>query len=259
MIGKLFITAGISAAVAVAALSGAVALVSHDLGANNWTWTIVKEGHHVRFRKAATPPVLTTSKTLPWTGGDSLAVETAADVEYVPGAVASVAVTGPQAEIDRVHVENGRVFLVGRDDDQPEAVTLHWGPDGLDGESNRGRLHIVVTAPGIRSFTLSGSGDLTVHAYDQPALSLTQMGSGSVDVSGRTDSLTLNMSGSGDADLSALQARDADITVSGSGDAEIAAVNKVKVDISGSGDVNLTSRPDTVESHISGSGTLDQD
>ena len=84
-------------------------------------------------------------------------------------------------------------------------------------------------------------------------------GSGSVRAAGETRDAAIDVKGSGDADLSDVKVRTARIGIHGSGAAKVAPVDSADVDISGSGDVTLLSRPQKLESHISGSGSLHQD
>ena len=259
MIRKLLIVSAAGAALSVACITAATALVSHDLGDHGWNWTFTRSGDHIRFVKGTPGPVpAEASKSLAWTGGDLLSVATDADVEYVPGDTPSVTVTGSKDDIDRIRLDGGRIFSVG-EPDHDHTVTVHFGDGGVDADRHSGGVKVVVTAPGVKRFEVSGSGGLTVRSYDQATLDLALTGSGDAELNGHTDAVKLNVSGSGDADLSALQTRDADITVSGSGGSEIAATGKATIDISGSGNVELKTKPESVSSHVSGSGSLDQD
>ena len=259
MIRKLLIVSAAGAAISIACLAAAVALGIQDLGAHGWDWTFSETGNHIRLVKGVPGPApADASKTLPWTGGDLLSVATDADVEYLPGDTSSVTVTGPKEDIERIRIDGARIFSIGEPSHERE-FTVHFGKRDIEADRHPRGLKVVVTAPGVKRFEVSGSGGLTVRSYDQPTLDLALTGSGDAELNGHTDSVKLNVSGSGDADLSALQTRDADITVSGSGGSEIAATGKATIDISGSGNVELKTKPESVSSHVSGSGSLDQD
>lgn len=260
MIRKLLIGAAACAGLSLACLTGAAALVSHDLGGNGWNLTLDKDsqrGVHFTHGKAA-GPVATAQKTLPWTGGDTLTIASNASVEYVQGNAASVVITGPQTAIDRVHLDNNRLYM-SDDTGHEETLNLHLGPDGFTARSDHGEVKIVVTAPSVTHFNLSGDGDLHLTNYNQPTLGLILSGSGGVNASGHADMVKVELSGDGDADLSQLAAKDANVSISGAGDTQLAATGAVTADISGSGDLNLKTKPQTVSSHISGSGGLNQD
>ena len=83
-------------------------------------------------------------------------------------------------------------------------------------------------------------------------------GSGDVTGSGTARTVRIDVSGSGDVDLAALNTVDADVQVSGSGDVRVGPTGKAVVDVSGSGDVDLTRRPAELSRTLSGSGDIDQ-
>lgn len=262
MIRKLFIFSGISLAVSLFALAGAAALVRHDLSLHDWTWTTVEGDHHISFaRGGPAPEPAPSSKTLAWTGGDSLAIDVPGDVVYEQGPKAGITITGPAATVDRVRIEDGRLFLTDSDEHvSRNIITFHLGPNGIEAHStDQQPLRITVTAPSVSHFSLAGNGDLAIRDYDQPKLDLSVSGDGSVDVDGATKALALAVSGSGDARLDALRVKDADLNLSGDGDATVAATGKVTINSSGNGDVKLKTSPASLVSHISGDGSVDQE
>lgn len=254
MIRTLLIIAGASGVLALATLGGAAALGGNDLARHGWAWTIRDgDGDAIRFERAdKVPPQPTVSRTLPWTGGNSLILDLPVDVTYVQGEQAGVAVIGPRDLVDRVTLADGRLTLSG--DERTERVVV-----GFDfSDEDREPLRITVTAPAVTRFDILGSSDLDIQAFDQPALTLTGSGSGDVTASGSTRALTLELSGSGDADLSSLQSASAVVTVSGSGDAVVAPTEEARLNLTGSGDVRLATRPAKVASDVSGSGDVDR-
>ncbi|ESQ92379.1 GIN domain-containing protein [Asticcacaulis benevestitus] len=259
MIRKLFLFSGGAFVLSLVCLAGAAALVSNEVGTKGWNWGWIQDGDTVRFRNGpSAKPEPNTSKTLAWSGGDLLAVDLPADVVYTQGPAASVTITGPQSLVDRIKLENGRLSIADGADHK-ESINFTWGKDGFDARTSHEGARITVTAPAVKRFEMTGSGDLDLRGYDQPSIDINIAGSGSVHAVGRTQTLKLNVSGSGDADLAALQAKDADVSVSGSGGADVYATDKAKIDISGSGNVDLATKPAKVDTTISGSGTVDQD
>ena len=248
MIRTLLIITGASVVLCAAALGGAVALGGNDFARNGWTWTFrdTHDGHEetIRFRRGDSGPRVT--RTLAWEGGDTLKVEVSADVTYLQGDGASVVVTGPQDQVDALRVSGGRLTF----DDSDNVVEFGWG--------RHGRLNVTVTAPSVRRFEVSGSSDLSIRNYDQPSLAVLIEGTGDVDAAGRTESVDLRISGSGEADLAALETRDASVRISGSGEASVGPTGEARIVIEGSGDVDLTRRPASVSQSISGSGEVHQ-
>lgn len=260
MIRTLFIIAGAALVLCIAALGGAVAMGGQDLQRHGWAWTIHDDdGETVRIERIKgggtddLGPHVT--RTLAWTGGRTLRVDSSVDVEFVQGEAATVMVAGPKGLADRVRLENGRLFLAEGD----ERIVFGWSKDGIDARSERDELRVTVTAPNLDRFEVNGSGDLSIAGYDQPSLAIEVSGSAEVRASGRTEALDLDISGSGEANLEDLATGTASVDISGSGDARIAPTGETSVRISGSGDVALTDRPSKLTTDISGSGDVYQD
>jgi Putative auto-transporter adhesin, head GIN domain len=117
------------------------------------------------------------------------------------------------------------------------------------------RLWVEVNVPDLRAATVSGSSDLTVEGLDRGAFALAISGSGDARVSGRVNSVTVDCSGSGDADLSDLSAHQAAVVVSGSSGVLVDASDRLDVSISGSGEVRYQGQPQVAAS-VSGSGDV---
>lgn len=259
MIKNLLIIAAGACVVSVACLGGAAALVGHDIRTKGYDLNLVQIGDHVHIVKGeAAKPEKTATSTLAWPGGNRLDVDLPGEVTYTQGATATVTVSGPQSLVGRVRIDGGRLYLIPGDD-PVKSIHLSYDHGRLDATGPDTQLHVTITAPSVTSFAVSGSAGLSVHDYNQPALDIALNGSGAVDADGKTSALKLEQNGSGAVDLSSLTAQDADISVSGSGDAEIHATGKTQVGISGSGTVALTSKPSSLTTSISGSGTVNQD
>lgn len=260
MIRTLFIIAGAALVLCLVTVGGGLAIGGHDLQRHGWAWTFKDDnGESVRFERVKgggtedLGPL--TTRTIAWTGGESLTIDSSIDVEYVQGDANTVVITGPKGLTDRVRLVDGR-FDLG---DGDERVVFGWDKGNFSARSERDELKVVVTAPKVNRFTANGSGDLLINAYDQPSLRLDISGSAEVTASGRTDALDLDIAGSGEASLADLTTRDATVDISGSGDARIAPTGDVRVTIAGSGDVALATRPANLNSTVSGSGDIYQD
>jgi hypothetical protein len=184
-----------------------------------------------------------TTRTVAWTGTDSLQIDLAAEVTYRQGAEAGVVISGPKTIVDQVLVEGGRIRLT--DGTHDFRMPHHQ------------RLRITVTAPAVKTFAVNGSADLTIEGYDQAQIVVEVAGSGNITARGAATDVDLSIAGSGDVDLSDLKASSAKVAIAGSGDATLNPTASAEVAIAGSGDVTLLSRPPTLSSDISGSGDLD--
>src|SRR5262249_4074251 len=125
----------------------------------------------------------------------------------------------------------------------------HWGR----------RLSIVVRAPNISAFDLSGDNELTIEDYKQDSLSMDVSGRAEVRASGETNTVNVDISGDGDVDLGQLKTKGAEVGISGAGDATIAPTDWAKLDISGMGDIHLLTHPPKLETDVSGAGSVRQE
>ena len=252
----LFIIAGASLVLCLACLGGAAALGSRDLAANDWTWVVTEDGtgdNDLRFERGKVSP--DTTRTLAWTGGQSLTVDLPAAVTYVQGAAPGVAISGPKTTVDRVRLVDGRLTLVEDDEEHGRGyIRVRNGSIRVWNETEM--LKITVTAPNVTSFRSAGSGDLTVEGYNQPTLRLLLDGSGDVEVTGRAASLDVRLNGYGDADLQGLEVKDAKLDNAGEGEINVGPTGDVMVDVTSDGDVHLTRRPANLERNVTGDGEI---
>lgn len=250
MIRVLFMIAAAGFVLSVGTLSAAVAIggpeaitrggwraFAGDWG--HWEW----DDHHGRREnrwsgEAAGPQA---TRTLPWSGAEGLDVDLAADIRYVqadgPG---TVTVTGPQRAVDEVVVRGESI-----------RYAHHHAPWSR-------KLSIVVRAPAVSRFGVSGVNTLAIENYRQKSLRLDVSGMGEVTAAGQADEVDLDLSGAGDVDLGALRTRGADVDISGAADATIAPTEWAELDISGAGDVRLLTHPPRLETDVSGAGQVRQ-
>lgn len=239
--GFVLSVASISAAVAIGgpeavAKGGWSIAQNHSKWDGHWNWDDDDDGARSRWGEE-------TTRTLDWSGERRLDLDLAADVRYIQAAgPATVTVTGPARLVDHVIVRGD---------------TLKYEDRGH--RTHRARLTVVIRAPDINSFDISGRNNLTIEDYSQPTLRLNVSGSADVKATGQADEIVLDLSGSSDVDLGGLKTKGAEVDISGSADATIAPTDWAKLDITGRGDVRLLTRPPRLETDISGSGRVEQD
>ncbi|HEX5378229.1 MAG TPA: DUF2807 domain-containing protein [Phenylobacterium sp.] len=238
----------IAAAISIAGGPFAIrdwAMVHSD---SDWTWNGHHYGHGHRLRgtlrldgdeDGGTDAARHATRDFTWSGGDRLDVEAPADIVYAQGPVAKLTIAGPAGMVEHVQVRDGRILV------EPE-----YRSDG--------RLKILLTAPGVRRFDLSGSQNLVVEDYRQDRLDLDISGAAHVSAKGEAKAVRLDIAGSGDADLAELAVDDAQIDISGSGRAKIGPKASARIDVSGDGEVELTTKPVKLATEISGSGRVSQ-
>jgi hypothetical protein len=206
---------------------------------NHFRWG--NDGHHgfnLGYDLSDDGPQAT--REIAWTG-ETLDVEMPAEVRFTQAeGPAKLIARGPKSALDHLVVEGGH---------------LHFDRTMND----VGDVTIELTAPKVTHFGLSGSGKLDIADYRQDTLDLRISGDAEITAKGSAKTVKLDISGSGNANLSDLAADGADVKITGSGQTRVGPKTWAKLDISGSGDVTLIGRPARVESHVSGSGSIQQD
>lgn len=206
---------------------------------NHHSWGDRHHGFGLDFN--ISPDGSQASRELPWPGGDALEIDLPAEVHFTQAdGPAKLTVRGPQDVIDHVLLQGGHLRF-----DRPAY-------DAAD-------VTVELSAPKVRSFGINGSGKLDIRDYRQDELNVHVSGDGGVTAAGAAKTVNVVISGSGDADLGGLATEGADVRISGSGQAKVGPKNWAKLDISGSGDVTLLARPRRLESHVTGSGSIDQE
>lgn len=104
------------------------------------------------------------------------------------------------------------------------------------------------------SFSVTGSGKI-IADINAPAVDATITGSGNLFITGETRNADIQIMGSGNYNSPDLKAENASVNIAGSGDANLFADVKLKATIAGSGDVKYKGNA-VVESHIAGSGSV---
>ncbi len=102
---------------------------------------------------------------------------------------------------------------------------------------------------------ISGSGDVELTNVDAPRITSSIAGSGEVILKGTTENFTASISGSGDVHAFELLSENTVVKIAGSGGAEVFASKQLKVRTVGSGEVEYKGSP--VVSHSNaGSGSV---
>ncbi len=176
---------------------------------------------------------------------DRLEVSDSVDVEVVPGDGTEVRVHAGEDVMDRIATESeAGVLRIGLDD---RGIVI--GPDPL------GDVRGQVAASDLAGVRIDGSGDVRLDGVPGTELELEVLGAGEIEASGAVDRLSATIQGAGDADLSQLAVRSADVTVQGAGDADLNVSERLDVTVQGAGDVTYRGDP-AVSSSIEGAGDL---
>ena len=165
---------------------------------------------------------------------------------------ASVDVRLRVGEPQRVRVRAGDKVI----DDVSTVVrdgTLHvdFDHDGWGGDD----VIVEASVPKLEGIEASGSGDIDADGIGADAFEVRSDGSSDIALRGTAGRLTVDLDGSGDADLGELEADEASVNVGGSGDADVRAAKRLDVNVDGSGDVRYHGDPELTKD-MNGSGDL---
>jgi hypothetical protein len=248
MIRTLVLIAGASFVLCVACLGGAAALGWHHFAGSHWRhWNVrFGDGHHVGWvhddggpsNATSAAGGAPTSRDIAWSGGDALDIDVPGDVQFTQAAgPGKITVTGPADVVGHVVVSGSHLQL------------------DEDGDF-MGPLKIVMTAPDVRRFSISGADTLVINDFNQDELDLNVSGDGNVTAKGKAHSTRIDISGDSQVDFGGLAVDSAEASISGSGHAAIAPASSAELHISGDGEIDLLTHPAQLNSDVSGSGRI---
>lgn len=185
-------------------------------------------GHFVRQSRAA---------------GTFSQIETngAADIEIVTGQAATIEIEADDNLLDNIEtrVEGDRLVVTNR------------------GSFSTSRAPVVrVSLERLRSAETSGSGNVTVRGLQDSDFILTGRGSGDFRAEGRVARLQLYLHGSGNANLTRLNAGDVVARVNGSGHARVWAQHSLDAAANGSGSLVYDGPASLIRAEAHGTGSV---
>lgn len=118
------------------------------------------------------------------------------------------------------------------------------------------RLHATITAPDLRSLTVSGTGSIAVTGVANDQLAVSVSGTGAIKASGSTGALNVQLSGTGEVAGRDLAAKDVVVDIRGTGSARLNATRSVDARISGTGSLSVHGHPAQVRKSVTGLGSV---
>jgi hypothetical protein len=161
-----------------------------------------------------------------------------------------------------IHVGGKQSVLVHADENLLSRVTTRVLAGGLVIGNTSGTfttktpMSVDVNVPSLEGLTLAGSGVIAATGVKTASLTVTLSGSGLLRASGQATHLDISLSGSGDAQLEQLAARDVQAVVIGSGRILVTATRSLDASVPGSGVIVYTGNPGHVTTSITGSGAV---
>ncbi len=180
------------------------------------------------------------------TGFSKVSLSMDATVYYQSDTGSKITLSGQQNILDAIQtdLENGTLVIKYK-----KKVTI----------GNHLPVTVTVSAPGINTLAISGSGDIrTLVNWEAYVASLEISGSGNINLYGiQAHDLSATISGSSRITVNGGSARNENLDISGSGSIDLQQVlaDTVYANISGSGDI-LVTVSDLLDGTISGSGNI---
>jgi Putative auto-transporter adhesin, head GIN domain len=119
----------------------------------------------------------------------------------------------------------------------------------------RGNIHYRLTAKNLNSIELTGSGSIDATGIHADRLTVMIAGSGSLSITGSADQQEVTVAGSGSYHGGDLKTKTATVNLMGSGNADLAVSDKLNVTINGSGSIKYSGDP-VVTKALHGSGSI---
>jgi translation initiation factor IF-1 len=152
-------------------------------------------------------------------------------------------------------ISNDPIFTVLLNSKAKVTITM---PDSLLGVAIAGSGDINLNSPfkDLNTLAITGSGNIYANEpLNILAMNASILGSGNITAIGSVQTLTGLISGSGNLQLSNLNATNANCTISGSGSIYVHSNTSLKATISGSGNIIYSGNP-IVDASITGSGKV---
>lgn len=164
------------------------------------------------------------------------------DVTISVGKRQSVVVHGDRGVLHRVttHVQAGNLVI----GETPGRLT------------STSPMRVDITMPFLSALRLTGSGVMIADHFMGAPLKVTLSGSGVIRAAGYATNLGVTLSGSGDAQLDHLPARDVNAVLNGSGRILVNAISSLHASVSGSGAIVYVGHPDHLTTSVTGSGAV---
>lgn len=188
----------------------------------------------------------------------------AADVEIYPSSEDRVEIWSQENIMGRIEttVKDGTLILsfkgnnLSSSDDSKIKIYTASPLLGLT-QTASGNIHGMSTfSSETLTIDIQGSGNVLFDGVETKRAEVSVSGSGNVEVAtGHTETLNVSLSGSGDLTFNKWQSQRAEVNISGSGDVRCYATDELKASISGSGDILYRGSP-RVQSSVSGSGDI---
>lgn len=196
-------------------------------------------------------------------GFDQVVMEYSGEMEIIQGDAEGLTIETDDNLLQyiRTKVDNGTLTIdltESKDLNPSKSIKYELLVQNLSRIESRGSL--VARAQSLRTESLtvdiSGSGEVTIGSLEAQELAVQVDGSGKLNLGGQVTTQRIDISGSGRYDAGGLASASAEISIDGSGNAVLQASDTLDISISGSGKVQYYGNP-RIDQSISGSGSVE--
>lgn len=192
-------------------------------------------------------PAFAESKTYDFKGFTRISAAAGTTVNVSVGGDYSIVAQSTAKGLERLRVELvGDELQIGR-----KHKTMSWGRSDS--------VTVDVTMPAADGLNVSSGAELNATGIDAAAFALDASSGGSLEASGRCDTLTVDVSSGGSVEATSLQCRSAVADASSGGNADIYASESVVGDASSGGNVDVAGNPKSVSKDTSSGGSVGVD
>ena len=170
----------------------------------------------------------------------------------------SITLEGEKQLLDRITTEVHGDTLEVKVHKKYENRSWLWRFVMPDGDEDDKDLKIRINVPKITKIGVSGAAKLTATNIEADSMNFAVSGAAQITADGHADTLSLSISGAGDAKLEKLVVNDATVSIAGAGQARVNPKDNLRADIAGFGKISYPGDP-KVRSNISGAGSVEKE
>ncbi|MBC7909638.1 MAG: DUF2807 domain-containing protein [Pyrinomonadaceae bacterium] len=122
--------------------------------------------------------------------------------------------------------------------------------------SVKNSIRVRLTVQNLEGIASSGATSFRVTAIKNEKMKVDISGASSINLSGETKTLDMDLSGASKVDTESLRAERVSIDMSGAGKANVYASEELNAEVSGAGSVTYSGNPKTVNPKVSGVGSV---
>ncbi len=117
-------------------------------------------------------------------------------------------------------------------------------------------MRVDVTVPSLDGLALPGSGVVSVTGIRAQSLTVSLSGSGALHATGVAEQLSVELGGTGDAELQGLVAGDVSAVLNGTGRIVVTATSSIDASVPGTGTIVYGGNPSKVTRSVTGTGAI---